>query len=513
MAKRNGGIIGPSNVPNPFIAKGTWKLSDAFNYIKAGLWPPVLGYQVNNSLRFNSGSSDSLTRTPASAGNRQKWTWSCWLKKSNLSSRQNFFQGGNHLTGSNSSYFEFSSADVLRIAEYNGSVETYNIDTTQVFRDVSAFYHIVIAFDTTQATASNRVKLYVNGNQVTSFSASNYPTQNLNTSVNNNVVQNIGRDPAGGFAINGYMSEIYMIDGQQLTPSSFGETDTATGIWTPKAYTGTYGTNGFYLKFANSAALGTDSSGNGNNFTVNNLTSVDQSTDTCTNNFATFNSLQSALNGNSTVQTFSEGNLQTVTPNTVYSKFGGASTIGASKSKWYAEIKVSSTGGTYPTYQSIGITGDPSYNANTTSAYIGGQSYSAGYYNQGGLVQVNNATVLNTGVTKTAPYTVMIAMDLDNNYVYFGIDGTWLNSGIPTSGSSGTGGFTIPASSTVPNGNYFFACADGSSQMTSTYQANFGNPPYSVTSGYTDAGGFGNFSYQPPSGYYALCTRTLAIYG
>jgi hypothetical protein len=440
----------------------------------------VSGYTVKNSLRFNSGSSDSLTRTPASAGNRQKWTWSCWLKKSNLSSRQNFFQGGNHLTGSNSSYFEFSSGDVLRIAEYNGSVETYNIDTTQVFRDVSAFYHIVIAFDTTQATASNRVKLYVNGNQVTSFSASNYPTQNLNTSVNNNVVQNIGRDPAGGFAINGYMSEIYMIDGQQLTPSSFGETDTLTGIWIPKAYTGTYGTNGFYLQFKNSASLGTDSSGNGNTFTVNNLTSVDQSTDTPTNNFCTLNPLDSVATN---APTFSNGNLTVSTSSTGASPC--RSTFCVDKGKWYWEIKKTSASSADTV---IGIM-EQSEAFNT---YIGSTAKGYGYISTAN--KVNNSSQSSYGATYTNGDIIGVALDMDNGTLVFYKNGS----------SQGTAYSSL-------SGLFSPAHSDGGTG-TETADCNFGNPTYTSGSN-TDGAGFGNFSYAVPSGYYALCTKNLATFG
>jgi hypothetical protein len=381
------------------------------------------GYDLTNSLRFNNGSSDSLTRTAGTFTSRDTFTVSAWVKFSGIGgTNQNpiiSFDGSNQYMAIR---FGSTSFDFDNIS-YQGST-IGRIISSAVYRDFSAWYHVLVAIDSTQATASNRMRSYINGVEVTAFSSTTYPTQNtdmISTSMTT-IRVGAGVDQTGTTSyFGGYMSDVFYIDGQQLTPSSFGETDFDTGIWKPKAYTSSYGTNGFYLQFKNSASLGTDSSGNGNTFTVNNLTSVDQSTDTPTNNFATFNSLESALNGNSTVQTFSEGNLQTVTPNTVYGKFGGASTIGASKSKWYAEIKVSSAGGTYPTYSNVGITGDPAYNANTTSAYIGGQSYSAGYYNQGGLVQVNNATVLNTGVTKTAPYTVMVAMDLDNNFVYFGI--------------------------------------------------------------------------------------------
>jgi hypothetical protein len=470
------------------------------------------GYDVANSLRFDDGSSDRLRRTPSSAGNRRTFTFSTWVKRSALGSSNRSLICAT-VDDANKTMLRFTDSDQLRFVKFTTSSVTNQLTTNAVFRDVSAWYHIVIAVDTTNSTAGDRLRLYVNGSEITSFSAETQPSLNFDYDINNTEEHNIGYGTdVSNHLFDGYMAETIFIDGQQLAPTLFGEFDEdSPTIWKPKDVSGlTFGTNGFHLDFENASSLGADVSGNSNNFTVNNLTSIDQSTDTCTNNFATFNYLQSALNGNTTTQTFSEGNLQVVTPNTNYSKFGGASTIGASQGKWYAEIRVSASGGTYPTYQSIGITGDPSHNANTTNAYIGGQSFSAGYYNQGGLIQVNNSTVFTYGTTESVPYDVMIAMDLDNNKVYFGIDGTWVNSGDP---AGGTGGFTIPASSTVPTGNYFFATYSASSFMTSTYQANFGNPPYSISSGNSDANGYGNFEYSVPSGFYSINTKNLAEFG
>jgi hypothetical protein len=450
------------------------------------------GYDITNSLRFNSGSSDYLNRTPSSSGNRQIWTFSFWIKKTALASRQNFFQGGNHDAGSNSSYMEFSSGNVLRIAEYNGSIETYNLDTTQLFRDVSAFYHIVVAFDTTQATSTNRVKLYVNGTQVTSFSTSNYPTQNYNTSVNHTLVHNIGRDPAGGYAFNGYMSDVYLIDGQQLTPSSFGETDFDTGIWKPKAYTGSFGTNGFYLQFKNSAALGTDSSGNGNTFTANNLTSVDQSTDTPTNNFCTMNPLDNYWQSS----TFTEGNLQVQTSNTPYSP--NYATIGVSKGKWYWEVKVTaqSSSGVLP------MIGVASTQCTSASQELGYSANDYGFATFSGNIRTNS-TNNSYGNAISLGDIVGVALDLDNNTIKFYINGTVQNSGTA---------YSITASSSTVLGNYFPAYGDYSSSNNTTAQFNFGNPPYTAN-GYTDGAGYGNFSYSVPSGFYSLNTKNLAQFG
>ena len=226
------------------------------------------GYQISRSLRFNSADSAYLDRTPASSGNRKTWTWSGWVKKTVVGDgRYPLLFGAQNTTRD---FLRFNG-EALQFVLNNGT--SGNLITTAVYRDVSAWYHIVLAVDTTQATDTNRVKIYVNGVQVTAFSTTTYPAQNYDTFVNMNVAQRLGND--AGFSdgyYNGYMTEVNFIDGQALTPSSFGETNAQTGVWQPKAYSGSYGTNGFYLNFSDNsnttaATLGKDYSGNGNNWT------------------------------------------------------------------------------------------------------------------------------------------------------------------------------------------------------------------------------------------------------
>ena len=231
MAKRNGGIIGPDNVPAGPLgsAGGVWRLEDAFNYQKAGLWPTPLGYQIPNSLRFNSGSSDYLNRTPASAGSATTWTVSFWLKRSNLG-QQGFF--GTYPNGN--TRFGTDSNDAIDFYDNDGSFQ-WRLVTNRLFRDVSAWYHFVVQVDTTNATSSDRIKLYVNGVRETSFSTATYPSQNYaGGDWNDNGAQYIGTHATE--YMNGYIAEFNNIDGQALTPSSFGQTDSTTGIWTPIAY-------------------------------------------------------------------------------------------------------------------------------------------------------------------------------------------------------------------------------------------------------------------------------------
>jgi hypothetical protein len=213
------------------------------NAISAG------GYDINNSLRFRSSATAYLSRTPITAGNRKTWTWSAWLKRGTLATNDTLW----HCYGSatNTTYFlvRYETSGAL----YIGNASTNFCITTQVFRDPSAWYHLVITLDTTQATATDRLKIYVNGVQVTAFSADNRVAQialNSDQGINQASVHTIGRENSGVFYLDGYLAEVNFIDGQALTPSSFGETDPVTGSWIPKKYTGTYGINGFYLPFS-----------------------------------------------------------------------------------------------------------------------------------------------------------------------------------------------------------------------------------------------------------------------
>ena len=289
--------------------------------------------------------------------------------------------------------------------------------------------------------------------------------------------------------MDGYVSELVWIDGQQLDPTSFGEFDEDSGIWKPIDVSGlTFGTNGFYLDFENSGSLGADVSGNGNNFTVNNLTAIDQTTDTPTNNFATFNSLISSRG-----QTFSEGNLQVAT--TVSNKTGGSSTIGMSSGKWFAEFKISA----YNNNRTIiGITSNPS-ELDRTNVDSGSLNYGSGIYFDG-RIYVNTSVVATVGAT-TLNDIIGVALNLDDNNILYYINGVVQNSGTPIS---------ITASSSTDTGNYFFSTGDRSGSSYGTVQANFGSPPFTISSGNTDGNGYGNFEYAVPSGYLSLCTKNLS---
>jgi hypothetical protein len=508
MSRKNGGIIGPANTPVgglfKGVAGGVWRMNDVANFVSNSQWP--IGPQnIDNSLRFNDDSSDNLTRTPSSASNRDTFTFSFWVKRSDISSNQSIITARSD--GSNYFTIRFEPDD-LHIFDLTSGSFAYQIKTNQLFRDISAWYHIVIAFDTTQGTAADRIKIYVNGSQVTSFASASYPSQNTDQYINNTVEHQIGKNGSGDF-FDGYMAEFVFIDGQQLDPTSFGENDTTTGIWKPKkigSFTSA-GTNSFYLDFKDSSNVGKDASGLSNNFTVNNLTSIDQSTDTCVVNYATGNPLIRN-------KTYNDGSL--AEGNTYFAPNGRAitcSTIGVTKGKWYAEFKAQDAGAL-----SIGVgdlqLGIQAIGQTNPIYYDNNPSYAIGYYNSNGNIQYNTAST-SYGNSYADNDIIGVALDMDNYALYFSKNGVFQNSGDPTSGSSKTGDATSTASYNPLNSGepMFFFVEDFSAAGAGECFLNFGSPSFSISSGNSDANGFGNFEYSVPSGYYALNTSNLNTYG
>ena len=491
----NGGIIGKVNNPTSTTATGVWQQEEQYEAKVTDTWPQRALF-TTKSARFNSGSSDSLTRTPSSASNRKTFTYSSWVKRSILTSGdQAIFNA--HTDAQNQVDIYFTPADIMQCT-IRISNTAANLVTNRVFRDPSAWYHIVLAVDTTQGTAANRMKLYVNGVQETSFSEAGYPNQNTDTAANNNVEHRIGDSNLETF-FNGYLAETILIDGQQLAPTSFGVTN-SDGVWTPIIYTGTYGTNGFKLQFENAAALGTDSSPNGNTFTVNNLTSIDQSTDYPEVNYATLNSLENFY----PAATISEGNLKAVTVTAKYTFL--RSSIGVSSGKWYMETKCTAQSSSTNKW-TFGITDHAS---TSTTNYIGQNSYSYGWRGNANEI-FYNGTSENYGSGAMATGNIIgMALDLDNNKIYWSINGTWKNSGDPAGNSNG---FSITAPASTNTGYYHFAFGDIDGGSNFTYETNFGSPPYAISSSNADGNSYGNFEYAVPSGFYALNTANLAEFG
>jgi len=451
------------------------------------------GYQIERSLRFNSADASFLSRTPASAGNRRTWTWAGWVKRSALGVRQTVFDGGGTSSGV---VFEFSAADKLELYTWGGFSPGINVACTPVFRDIAAWFHLLVAFDTTQAVAANRYKLYVNGQQIISFDVTGYPTQNIDYLLNSAATHSIGRRSSSEFYFNGYLADVHFIDGQALTPTSFGEFDT-NNVWQPKAYTGTYGTNGFQLKFADNSnntatTLGKDTSGNSNNWTPNNLSVTagagnDSLVDSPTNygtdtgvggsvrgNYCTWNPLASNVNA-----TAVNGNLQYLAgASTDWQSM--MSTIGVNSGKWYCEV-TANVDGTNGNAWFIGVA-KSEYAVRTANYFPGITADSWAYYGNNGN-KYNNNVASSYGATYTTNDIIGIAIDLDSGKVYFSKNGTWQASGNPAAGTN--------AAYTNLTGTVHIAVA---AKSTGSATLNAGQRP---------------FAYTAPSGFKALCTQNL----
>jgi len=434
-------------------------------------------------------ASTYLTRTPASAGNRKTFTISFWVKRCKFGSN-NYLMATS--TGTSEALLVFFNGDKFDVRNLTAGSGGFGLTTNRLFRDPSAWYHFLVAVDTTQATSSNRVKIYVNGTQETSLLTSNYPAQNEDLNINSTILHTISGGSGTSNYLDGILTHYHFIDGTAYDASAFGETDATTGIWKPITEPSvTYGTNGFFLKFENSGSMGTDSSPNGNNLTVNGT--LTQTVDTPSNVFAVMNSLQYSPS-----TAFSNGNL-TVQQNvgtTAHRRF--TATLGASSGKYYWEVKPISgiTSGC-----TIGIVDgiDGIY-----SSFLGEKINEWGY-NLSGDIYHNDSAYQSGLPTYTNGDIINIALDLDNNYIYFGKNGTWINSGVPTSGATGTGGYAITDNIIYHPGISLYI-------NTATASFNFGNGYFgttAVSSATSDESGLGIFEYTVPSGYYALCTKNI----
>ncbi len=432
-------------------------------------------YTIGNSARFVSGNSDYLNRTPGSMGNRKTWTFSTWVKRGTLAANQAIFSAYSANTDAGYAALIFNSSDQL---SFVGGSTVWRASNA-VFRDPAAWINIVLSFDTTNATAQNRIRMYVNGVEITSWASNNAPTLNADYVISSTSLQYLGITDSGSGStklLDGYMADVYFVDGQQLAPSSFGTND-SNGYWRPIAYSGTYGTNGFKLNFANSAALGNDSSGNSNTWTVNGLVAVDQVIDTPTNSFAT----QSAITGGSNRATISEGGLKTTSG--VTTVLGSASTFSVNSGKWYWEV-TNVTAGSSSAYPVIGAyRGIPNDLTNRPGGDVNGFGYFA---DAGGA----HAFYIDAAATAIASFTagdvIGIALDLVNNQV-----SVYKNNVLQTTQTIVAGTYT-PAES-----NY-----NGSVTRYNSGQGGQSDLTYDSASG-------GNFKYTPPSGYKALSTYNL----
>ena len=469
------------------------------------------GFEVANSLRFNDGSTDNLSRTKGTSDSTTIGTYSFWFKLSKITGLTLIENG---TAAADRAIVYIASDSTLKIYSKIGNSAKLYLNPNRVFRDTSAWYHLVIAIDTTDGTAGDRVKVYVNGVRETSFATATYPDQNdALRFFTSSEIEEIGIDFENGGLFDGYMCEVVKVDGSQLAPTSFGEFDSDSEIWKPIDVSSlTFGTNGFHLNFQDSNNLGNDANG-GTDFTENNLTAVDQSTDTCTNNFATFNSL---LVGSGA--TFSQGNLQYQAPSS-NPVFGSLTTIGVNNGKWYAEVKYTAGSNHYLV---IGIAdevfatlSDLGTNTNTDLGKVGtslstqaaAQNSTVAYVVNTGKIRNNNANG-DYGSGGGDGQIINIALDRDNRKVYFGINGTYEASGDPGAGSNG-----FDLSSLVTGDTYFIGVTNDTGSNETIAEFNFGSPSFAISSSNADANGFGNFEYAVPSGFFAWCTKNLAEHG
>ena len=466
------------------------------------------GYEISNSLRFNDADSPTLQFTPSSAGNEKTWTVSFWVKRGvvTTSSAQMIFCADTnydeYVFGRFCGTENTNKEDEFQVVLTEPNGRQANVTTTRKFRDPAAWYHIVVRCDTTQSTSTDRLRVYVNGSQETSLRDNSQLNQNDdNINWNSNVPQAIGHQKQASTVerhLDGYLSEFYNIDGTSLGPDSFGETND-NGVWVPKQYTGSFGTNGYFLEFkqtgtsANSSGMGADTSGNDHHWTPANLASTDQTTDTCTNNFCTFSSIAFGGGGlTDYTARLAEGNLVgDTTANT--DDFTYLSTF-PTNMPFYFEVKFEDVHGS-GNDQRAGI-------VRVEKSSQGG-SHAEAHYRRDGTIQSLNAAGNTVATTQTSKEVIT-----DNDIIGIAADNT-TNNNVKFYHNGSLQG-TIDIVSTETYMPFIRLYGDTSTTRAS---ANFGNPAFAISSGNADANGYGNFEYAVPSGYYALCTKNLAEYG
>jgi len=454
-------------------------------------------YEVENSLRFNGGSTDFFTTTQtAVTAERKKFTISCWAKRSLLTSGNQTIASAGNGGGSEEFSIFFKSNDTLEVYHHNGSAYEMRLITNMLFRDPSAWYNIVFVCDTANGTAALRQRLFVNGVELTDansdFSTYDESPQNDNLPVNVDERFQIGSaswgNPGSGLGnglnlFSGYIAEFYQTAGQANIATKFGEFDEDSGIWKPIDVSGlTFGNNGFYLDFKASSNLGNDANG-GTDLGETNLAATDQSTDTCTNNFATLNPLIYESRDN----TFAEGNLKiTGGGSDDWVNKYGVSNFAVSSGKWFVEAKMTTVVGSQGM---LGIMG-------TSTALVGSMKDNGPANIDAGGRITGGGNNIQTGLTNFANGNIAgAAFDATNGTIQFYRNGSAYGNAV----------------SSIASDTYYF--------VTNSYDAgavvefNFGSPPYSESGGNSDGDGHGNFSMAVPSGYFALNTKNLAEYG
>ena len=472
------------------------------------------GFSVANSCRFNDGDTPYFSKSFGTPSDGKKWTFSCWVKGGDLgndapNSDRNLI--GARIDASNYTDLRYLALDrhMYWLDYTSGAAHEGRVEPRKL-RDPAAWMHHVWACDTTQGTPANRMKFYINGVDQGSLLVGawgSYPDEDDELTMNKSgATVDVGRSPAGYYYWDGYMAEVVFIDGTQYAASDFGEYDEdSPTIWKPKDISGlTFGDNGFYLDFKDSANLGNDANG-GTDLSENNIAAVDQCLDSPTNNFCTMNPLENFI----PAHTFSEGNNTIAT--TDASETYTMSTFGVTKGKWYFEALLDGT--TYSEFSQIGVA---STKGPAAGDYLGDTQTGYGYDNTGNYRKNDDDSIdiVSYGDTFTGGDIIGVYLDLDNSKLYFGKNGTIQNSG--------TGISITAAASALITGTYFFCVGDRHGD-DAIWHCNFGNGSFgatAVSSGNTD-GTYGNFEYDPSAGTFdgasksfkAICTKNLAEYG
>ena len=458
------------------------------------------GYDIDNSCKFEDDNDEWLYRTNASGTNTKTWTVSWWFKQTELRSvngaAAEHWQGGAYGEATRAGIFA-DDRIWIDIGGGDGNTGTlFRSLSTQKIRDTSAWYHIVIACDSTQSTEADRLKVWLNGVEVTAWDQKQYPTLNFGSALAGfaGIQMKWGSADATYHGYSGYLAECNYVDGVTATQNDFGEFDDDSGIWKPKEYTGSYGTNGSYLDFKIASDLGANAKGNDVNFSLNNITSADQATDTPTNNFCTLNPLM-ANAGTANYLPITEGGTKAV--NTAAAYKIANSTFGVTSGKWYWEVKATDVNGV----TAIGVTMPHYWDTDYT---LGGCIY----YGQTGQ-RYNNSSASAFGATYTDGDIISFALDMDATTPTMTVYKNNVSQGNLMAGLSinGAGGAFLP----VKEDGYFPKIVG---YNANTFECNFGGyTTMSISSAASDANGYGTFEYAPPSGYYALCTKNLAEYG
>ena len=482
--------------------------SSSFNHlVSTGFYNGV----ATQSVRFDYGSTPTLYKTP-SASSLTTWSWSAWFKLASTANTQfNIFSADSSTTNYQILALNPNTHGALSWVNRPSGGQNQQLITTQLFRDTSAWYHLVVIWDTTNSTEADRSRMYLNGSRITSFATNTQPDQNTESIVNTNIRHNVGSayavhsNSVNGF--NGYLAEVNFVDGLALDSSYFGETK--NGVWIAKnPVVSDYGQNGYRLQFKNTAVssassstIGADTSGKGNHYTSGGLATTDSNMpDSPENNWSTLNSIYKTDNNN---PTFTEGNLKVAPSQVAYQNT--FSTIGVSSGKWYAEVR---QGGATNSANYVGVADEGQFDhLQSTSYYIGsssgsGTSYAMSMNSGNKFVEGNQGSY---GSRTTDGQVIGIALDLDNGKIYFSVDGTYVNSGDPASG-------TNFMAENIASSTYHFGITVYTNGISSAVW-NFGQDStfagQETAGGNTDGNGIGDFHTAPPSGFLALCSANL----